>query len=63
VLNSACHDVRAVAGFLNPVMKLGIRKEEAGIWGNEGNHDFFHRNVRHSNGRSQGRPEIVITAQ
>jgi len=63
VLDSACHDVRAVAGCLNPVMKLGVIKEKAGNWGNEGNHDVFHRNVRHSNDRTQDRPEIVITAQ
>jgi hypothetical protein len=63
LLDSACHDVRAVAGSLNPVMKLGVRKEEAGNWRNKGNHNVFYRNVGHSNDRTQGRSDIVITAQ
>jgi len=63
VLDSASHGVGAVPGSLNPVMDLGVRKEEAGNWGNDGYHDVFHRNVRHSSDRTQGRPESVITAQ
>jgi hypothetical protein len=61
VLDSAYHGVGAVSGSFNPVMELGVWKEEAGIWGNEGCHDVFHRNVRHSSDRTQGRPESLNT--
>ena len=61
VLDSAWHGVEAVAGSLNPVIELGVRKEEAGSRGNEGCHDVFHRNVRHSGDRTQGRPESLNT--
>jgi len=46
---------------LYPVMDLA-RKEEAENWGNEGYQDVFHRNVRYSSDRTQGRPESVISA-
>jgi hypothetical protein len=59
VLDAACHGVGAVAGSLNSVMKLGVRKEEAGVWGKERYHDVFHRKVRRSSDRTQGRPESL----
>jgi len=59
MMDSACHGVGAVAGSLNPLMELGVRKEEAGNWGNEGYHDDL--NVRHASDKTLGRPESVIT--
>jgi hypothetical protein len=60
-MDSACHGVGAVAGSLNLVMELGVKKEEAGIWGNESYHNDG--NVRYASDRTQCRQQSVITAQ
>jgi len=61
VVDRACHGIGAVAGSLNLVKELEVKKEETGNWGNEGYHDD--RNIKHASDRTQGRQESVITAQ